>query len=77
MSHEFFVDKTPVGWTATLEEFDGAPDAVGPESFVGHGATEGEAVNDLEEQLGEYEAERQADYGDYLYEQQKDRRQGL
>ncbi len=77
MTYEININKTVVGFTAVLEEHDGAPDAVGPESFVGHGFTEDEAREDLEQQLSDYERERQADYGDYLYEQAKDRRAGL
>jgi len=65
------------GYISTLEEYDGAMDAVGPESFIGHGMTEQEAHDDLEQQLSEYAVEQEADRGDFLYEQMKDKRSGL
>ena len=40
-------------WTAVTDDYDGAPDA-GPQ-YVGHGATENEAIRDLIEQLEEVE----------------------
>jgi hypothetical protein len=38
-------------WSATLADYDGAPDATGPTSLIGHGKTEAAAVADLLEQL--------------------------
>jgi hypothetical protein len=43
--HEYFV---------TLDDFDGAPDATGPQSLVGTGKTEEAAKIDLLEQLEAY-----------------------
>ena len=36
-------------WSAVTVDYDGAPDA-GPQ-FVGHGATEAEAIADLKQQI--------------------------
>lgn len=44
-------------WEAALDGYDGAPDASGPQTMIGHGATEEEAVADLTEQLAEWEEE--------------------
>lgn len=38
-------------WSATLRDYDGAPDAKGPSSKIGRGPTETSAVADLLEQL--------------------------
>jgi len=69
-----------IGWWATLEEYDGAPDATGPESFLGSGKTEDDARADLEAQLSEWAAEvsewaaeERAERGEWEYEQWKDR----
>jgi hypothetical protein len=40
-----------VFWSATLKDYDGAPDATGPTSLIGHGRTELEAIANLLEQL--------------------------
>lgn len=40
-------------WAATLDGYDGAPDATGIYSFVGHGETEQEAIDSLKEQIEE------------------------
>lgn len=40
-------------WSAVLDGYDGAPDATGIYSMVGHGATEQEAIDDLKEQIEE------------------------
>ena len=39
-------------WQATLDDYDGAPDAGWQP--IGHGATEAEAIADLQEQLDEH-----------------------
>ena len=57
---------------ATLEDYDGAPDAVGPTSFIGVGPTEDEAEQDLRDQLDTYAEENEADRGDYLYQKRKE-----
>jgi hypothetical protein len=44
-----------VYWMVTLESYDGAPDAKGPDSLMGWGLTEQEAVENLQEQLCECE----------------------
>lgn len=36
------------GYMATLEGYDGSPDAVGPEAMAGYGRTEDEAFYELE-----------------------------
>lgn len=40
-----------VYWSATLSDYDGAPDAKGPNSQIGHGTTELAAVAALLEKL--------------------------
>lgn len=40
-----------VYWSAVLDDYDGAPDAKGPSSRIGHGPTETAAVSDLLDQL--------------------------
>jgi hypothetical protein len=42
-----------VFWSAFLESYDGAPDATGPNSLIGHGKTEDAAVAHLLDQLQE------------------------
>lgn len=42
-------------WTATLDGYDGAPDARGPHSLLGHGSTEQGAILSLLGQLDELE----------------------
>jgi hypothetical protein len=44
-----------VYWTAVLDSYDGAPDAKGPNSLVGWGRSEQEAIADLKEQLEEHD----------------------
>ena len=75
--YEIIITQAWEGYIATLKEYDGESDTGGPESFFGVGATEQAAEDDLEQQLSDYEQDRQADLGDYLYEQMKDRRSGL
>lgn len=43
---------------ASLDGYDGAPDATGPYCRTGWGSTVQDAVDDLTAQLDEYEAER-------------------
>jgi hypothetical protein len=43
-------------WSAHLRDYDGAPDASGPNTFIGRGPTETAAVADLLERLDEYDA---------------------
>lgn len=43
-------------WSATLRDYDGAPDAKGPCSMVGRGPTETAAVADLLQQIDEWSA---------------------
>jgi hypothetical protein len=74
---EVIITKSWEGYIAVLEEYDGAPDAVGPESFVGHGDTAAAALVDLKEQLSDYAVDQEADRVDFLYEQMKDKRSGL
>ena len=40
-----------VYWSAVLDSYDGAQDAKGPNSLIGHGATEMEAIADLLDRL--------------------------
>lgn len=40
-------------WSATLDDYDGAPDSSGPCSFIGRGPTEQAAIDDLVVQLEE------------------------
>ncbi len=41
-------------YTATLDGYDGAPDATGPSSFIGTGDTETDAVQNLKEQIEDH-----------------------
>lgn len=43
-----------VYWTAVLDSYDGAPDAKGPNSLMGVGRTEQQAMANLTEQLEEH-----------------------
>lgn len=51
MSGHYIVTDFNVYWTAVLRDYDGAPDAKGPDSLMGTGKTESAAVADLLEQL--------------------------
>lgn len=42
-------------WSAVLDGYDGAPDASGPQTFIGRGPTELSAVADLLDQLRDHE----------------------
>lgn len=44
-----------VYWTAVLDSYDGAPDANGPNSLVGVGRTEQQAIANLNEQIEEHD----------------------
>lgn len=44
-------------WSATLRDYDGAPDASGPCTFIGRGPTETAAVADLLDKLRDYDEE--------------------
>ena len=65
------------GFYAVTPDYDGAPVPIGPDSYIGYGQTETEAIDDLKQQLSDYYRDMAADYGDFLYEQRKDRKQGL
>lgn len=43
---------------ASLDGYDGAPDATGPYSLTGWGATPQAAIDDLTLQLDEYDADK-------------------
>lgn len=51
-------------WSATLRDYDGAPDAKGPNSIVGRGPTETAAVADLLDRLRDFEEERTEPQGE-------------
>jgi hypothetical protein len=73
IEYEIIISYTGNGYSATIKDHDSAPDAIGPESFVGFGGTEEAAREDLEEQLSDHAQDLKADLGDFLYEQQKDK----
>jgi hypothetical protein len=50
----YIVTDFNVYWTAVLRDYDGAPDAKGPNSLLGWGKTELEAISSLMEQLEEH-----------------------
>jgi hypothetical protein len=44
-------------WCAWSAEFDGAPDATGPDSFMGYGLTEALAMIDWQDQCEQWQKE--------------------
>jgi hypothetical protein len=46
-----------VYWSAVLADYDGAPDATGTNSLIGHGKTEDAAVADLLDKIRDFETE--------------------
>lgn len=49
-------EHTQYGWCATLDGYDGAPDAKGIYSLQGHGSTEENAIESLLFRISEIEA---------------------
>lgn len=52
-------------WEATLEGYDGAPDAGIVGNWIGHGETEMDAIEDLQEQIADYDEENPPDERDW------------